>query len=655
MKKTIFLLIAILCAAYIGAEPQNGVVYVKAGAGGDGSSWENAMGDIQAAIAKAKEDDAKRKDVWVAGGNFTLTENISMQDSVNVYGSFAGTESSLDERAKVENGKAWEFVTPTTLTGNGCRLVNFSGQFDIPTIMDGFILTGGNAADNSTVAPTNGGAVSMRNNGVLQNCIVKNNKAENGTGGGIHTYGGPIIRYCLIKDNVQKVSAAGGGGIYCNTSSLGVEAFIENCEITGNTSNIRGAGLGIQGNSIIHVNNCIIYNNTAIDGTTLKPGGGIYTNGTNNQIINNIVYNNTGTNAIYLQTGKFINNTVVKNIGGIYLASGTASGEIKNNIVWSCATDATGNTATSITGVAVSGMAVQNNATYNSIPLDKGWNTSDNIQFSSNWSNGDVSDPQFGVGSGPKFVKVSSFFGAMDASQLEEEDIEALLLDLDSANWSLNYNSPCVNKGQNIDYVTSDILDENRPQGFPFDEAKTDIGAYELPYYLVVFDAYDEEKGKIYDENGEELTSEHQLGFAKGEEFVLYFISESGTAPYKVSITRSNNGGLTFDGEVIDITDKLNEDGLWTDKAYFPFLIKVEWDKDDTSLREIDGNTIHCFGIKGAIELKGLTIGENLSVYDTRGSLVKSIKITNSDLNLPLQTGLYIVRIDNAAKKVTVR
>ncbi|MDR1584705.1 MAG: hypothetical protein LBS07_00820, partial [Prevotellaceae bacterium] len=126
MKRTIFILACIFCSMnFIWAEAQHGVVYVKAGAVGDGSSWTNAMGDIQAAITKAKEDGANRKDVWVAGGNFTLTANIIMQDSINVYGSFAGTETSLEERAKVENGKAWEFVNPTILTGNGCRLASF--------------------------------------------------------------------------------------------------------------------------------------------------------------------------------------------------------------------------------------------------------------------------------------------------------------------------------------------------------------------------------------------------------------------------------------------------------------------------------------------------------------------------------------------------
>ena len=663
MKK-ITLILALICSMSLWAESQHGTVFVKPGGTGDGSSWENALGDIQTAIGKARENSDARKDVWVAGGTFVLTESISMQDSINVYGSFAGTETAVEQRSKIENGKAWEFVTPTTLEADGCRLVQMASNFDIPTVVDGFIMTGGNGVGTAT--NNNGGGAIIRQNGILQNCIIKNCETIGG-GGGVMINGGGVVRFCLIKDNKQSTNGNGGGGIFCNTSSLGFEAFIENCEITGNTSTIRGAGLGIQGESNVYVSNCKIYNNIAINGTTLVQGAGIFANSANNEIVNCAIYNNTGTNTVRLITKKFVNNTVVKNVGGIYLAAGSLTAQIKNNIVWSCWADLAGETATSLTGVAFSGMPVQNNATYNPIPAGN-WLTTvgededaveTNIVFASNGSNGDIKNPENEdeiIGSGPHFVKVTSFSGAVDLNnpELTAEDIEMLLAEFDAADWSLNRQSPCVNAGQNLEYLVSDIVGENRPQGFPFETAKTDIGAYELPYYAVAFAAYDTAKGLIFDRDGNDLYSDNVLGFGKGEEALLYFYSETGALPYNVSITRSNNGGLTFDGETTDITDQLNDEGIWAYKVFFPFRINVAWD-DTSGLANIDNSKIRCFALNNSIQINGLSTGENVSVYHINGALVSRVKANESTLNIPVQAGIYVVRIDDAARKVVVK
>ena len=92
MKKLVLLLVLGIAMVSF-AESHNGVVYVKPGANGTGASWGDALGDIQVAITLARtENPQARKDVWVAGGEFTLTTALSINDSVNVYGSFAGTE-----------------------------------------------------------------------------------------------------------------------------------------------------------------------------------------------------------------------------------------------------------------------------------------------------------------------------------------------------------------------------------------------------------------------------------------------------------------------------------------------------------------------------------------------------------------------------------
>ena len=181
MKKITFIF-AILCSiSGLFAESQHGVVYVKPGATGTGASWNDALGNIQEAITAAKADPAARKDVWVATGEFEITSAISLLDSINVYGSFAGTESAVSERAKVAGGKAWEFSNPTILKGNGARLVQAGGHFDMETVVDGFIMKDGNGIGSALSA--SGGAVVVRGNVVFQHCIMRNNAAS-GAGAG---------------------------------------------------------------------------------------------------------------------------------------------------------------------------------------------------------------------------------------------------------------------------------------------------------------------------------------------------------------------------------------------------------------------------------------------------------------------------------------
>src|SRR5690606_11911567 len=92
----------------------DGIVYVKKGANGNhsGSNWANAMPELADALKLAKSN-TSIKQIWVAGG--TYKPLYSPRDGANfdnegrdnafllvkdvkVYGGFAGTESSLDQR-----------------------------------------------------------------------------------------------------------------------------------------------------------------------------------------------------------------------------------------------------------------------------------------------------------------------------------------------------------------------------------------------------------------------------------------------------------------------------------------------------------------------------------------------------------------------------
>ena len=641
MKK-ITLLFAIICSLSLFAEQKNGIVYVKAGATGTGASWTDALGDIQSAIALAKTDNLLRKDVWVAAGDYTITTCISLADSVNVYGSFAGTETAVSQRGKVAGGNAWEFTTPTTLHGSGARLIQVSSALDMATVVDGFVLTEGNGV--GTVTSGSGGAALIRPNVMLQNCIVKNNTST-AAGGGVMMNTGGTISNCLIKNNIHTTGANGGGGIFCNTSTNGYIGYIENCVITGNTSTIRGAGIGVQGNSNTIITNNRIFNNSAIDAGTLKPGAGIFANSAFNVIKNNLIYNNTGTNAIYYAGGNLYNNTVVKNIGGIYL--GASGLQVINNIVWACATDGTGTTPTSITGAVNALATVQNNATYNPIPTDKNYVTADNILFSSNVSNGDVTLPAAGtVGSGPKFNHVTRYYGA--ATTADE------LLQLDSVKWSIPMNSPCLNVGKTVSTVTTDITGLGRPQGYPAATALYDIGAYELPYYTVVAGDAPTANGAVYSALGVQLPENYSYGYVKGGVLELLFQSNAGFKMDRAYYTESTDGGSTFTGAETDFTSSIGTDGFWSTAINSSFKISVVW-KSLTALSELSSDKIKCLVSGNGIELIGLSAGDKVSVYNVSGILVHQTQTNRNRVQISLDKGIYIVRVADSVKKIIIK
>ncbi len=643
MKK-LTLLVVIICSMSLFAEQKNGIVYVKAGASGTGASWSDAMGDIQLAINQAKVNSAARQDVWVAAGNFVITTCINMVDSVNVYGSFAGTETDPSQRAKVANGKAWDFANPTNLTGSGARIVQTTSAFDMETVVDGFIMTGGNG--NGTTTPGAGGAAQLRPNMALQNCIVMNNTSLINSGGGVGMYPGGTIRYCLVKNNVQAVGTSGGGGINVNCSSPYI-SYIQNCEITGNSSTVRGGAMNIQGTGMTYVSNNKIYNNTAMDATSVLKGGGALYLGAS-QVANNLIYNNTGGTVVYILGGTMYNNTIVKNVGAVYMAGGVNN--LSNNIVWGCATDNTNTTPTSIGGVVSATFTVNNNATYNPVSTTNGWIIANNIQFSSNITNGDVSNPVAGtVGSGPKFNAVTDFIGATtDLTQLAE---------FAGVDWSLQSASPCVNTGMNITAVpalATDFTGTVRPQGYPSSSALSDIGAYELPYYIVVAGEAATANGAIYSSLGVLLPENYTNGYAKGSTVEFLFQPNAGHTLYSAKYINSTDGGLTFTGTSTDFTSQIGADGFWTGTINSSFKISVVWDKPN-ALKELSSDKIKCLVSSNGVNITGLSSGDLVSVYGVNGILVKLSKVINNELYIPLVKGVYVLRVADTAKKLIIR
>lgn len=249
------------------------VIYVRQGGTGEGSSWDDATGSIQAAIDKAT------KEVWVAGG--TYNEHITLKEGVNLLGGFAKTgnpDNKLDGTNRDISNSNPDFMT--IIDGQrGGRVVTQSGNFTNLTTVEGFII------QNGSTSGSNGGAgVLLRNNGKIKNCLIRDNvynmtssDGQNLGGGGVRIEGSGIIESSIIRNNT--VSATGhdyvcGGGVYLRTNGVNVPKLI-NCIVVENeainkrdrdgltsarTSYVLGAAVYLTGNGTSIYNCTFAYN-----------------------------------------------------------------------------------------------------------------------------------------------------------------------------------------------------------------------------------------------------------------------------------------------------------------------------------------------------------------------------------------------------------
>lgn len=239
--------------------------------------------------------------IWIAAGEHT-TPQLTVKNAVSVYGSFAGTETAIEERAQTPNGKPWEFVNPTVIKNSGAAVFTTNAAHTSKTVFDGLTFDGENTEFHRAMNFAD--VIRTNTNYVISNCVVKNYRM-NGDGGGLNIRNKTEIFNCLISNNK---SANGGGGIY-----MDADCSVHHCEITGNESAYGGGGIsanGLQGGGV-SVYNCLVANNTSNTGT-----GGI--NGNRAAIYNCLVLNNTGGNVggigldiRYAST--VYNNTIVNN------------------------------------------------------------------------------------------------------------------------------------------------------------------------------------------------------------------------------------------------------------------------------------------------------------------------------------------------------
>lgn len=259
-------------------------IFVKENATGNGTSWEDATGDLQAALQRAE----KGTQIWVGEGIYYPADCdvcndrarsivFNVKDGVALYGGFAGTESKLSQRK-------WRQY-PTTLSGNIGRADNLDNSFSIiytrnvskETIVDGFLITDGNADGMAVERDFTRAGAGWYNDGengisnpIIRNCIFMYNQASEG--GAIFNNGykgmaNPNIKNCTFVNNL----AATSGGAVFNYTKGSAERKVgkfTNCKFVSNEAKI-GGGVFSMGRADLVENEmefCTFLNNKAKTG-----------------------------------------------------------------------------------------------------------------------------------------------------------------------------------------------------------------------------------------------------------------------------------------------------------------------------------------------------------------------------------------------------
>lgn len=382
--------------------PQARVIYVNHAATGanDGTSWANAYKDLHSALTAATSGDQ----VWIAQGTYTPTATTDrhatffVDAAMELYGGFAGTESSLAQRD-------WQ-THPTILSGeiggslksdNSANVMTVEHQDSTSFILDGvqvrdgyadtgFRVSGGgvninvgdaairNTAFSQNFAKSVGGAIKAPNGNVLllSHCSFIEN-ASMGQGGAISCYEltvldslfvdntteneGGAITMLLTSDNPSQVvrcefsnnksSIFGGGAIACK--GRGKTLLILECAFNANNGPSKGGALYLSQGGNLLVDRSVFESNSSRSG-----GGAImidyyHSDPTSGLIANSFFRKNKSRRggAIYSCGGvNIVGNTIVANEatlkgGGVLLGLDTdywwdANGptDLANNILW---------------------------------------------------------------------------------------------------------------------------------------------------------------------------------------------------------------------------------------------------------------------------------------------------------------------------------
>jgi hypothetical protein len=287
------------------------IIYVDADANGlnDGTSWRDAYKYLQDALADANSSTKPIK-IWVAQGIYRPDEDIlhpggtgnreatfQLINGVSIKGGYAGFGAPDPDIRDIElyktilsgdlNGDD-AAVNPNHLMTEPTRIENnyhvvTGGGTDKTTVLDGFIVTGGNANRSSWPHDRGGGMFNDESSPNVNNCYFIGNSAVYGggmfnyetspnvnnctfsensadwVGGGMFNYvhSSPKVNNCTFSEN----SSYDGGGMYNNYYS---SPKLEGCTFNSNSAEYGGGMLNWDSNPTVE--GCTFSGNSAVAG-----------------------------------------------------------------------------------------------------------------------------------------------------------------------------------------------------------------------------------------------------------------------------------------------------------------------------------------------------------------------------------------------------
>ncbi|TAK45826.1 MAG: hypothetical protein EPO28_03210, partial [Saprospiraceae bacterium] len=283
------LLLPVFILALLSQPVHSTVLYVNANVQGgnqDGTSWANAYPLLQSSIIAAQYGDT----IWVAQGTYLPTtgtnRNISftLKNGVKMFGGFAGAETALVERDWETNATilSGDIGVPGDSTDN-CYTVVYCQFADSTTVLDGFVITGGNADSQVALEPANGRTKSgggmylvsflpaADNRLAIVNCkFIKNYAVVNGGAIYMNSSASGSVTPRIENSRFEHNAAFNGGGIYKASSSMAYDMLISGCHFWQNWAKF-GSGIQYQnnyGNKDLVIRDCdFLKNFNVADGT----------------------------------------------------------------------------------------------------------------------------------------------------------------------------------------------------------------------------------------------------------------------------------------------------------------------------------------------------------------------------------------------------
>jgi hypothetical protein len=430
--------------------------YVTSEGAGTGTSWTDALNDIQSALSMAVSGD----EIWVKTGTYFAhasdsTVSFSIPSGVKLYGGFQGTEASISDRTKSDldgNGTVdpFEYTYASVLSGeiqsDGAAENNTQHIVTIPsgavssTLINGFKIEGGYAhlpisGPSGTFVYASG---IFAQGGSVEECTIVDCQtvtAESTYGGGVFAYNTKISKSEVNSCNTistgsgfQIVSL--GGGIYAGNSSVVESCYISSCS-NSQSSGKKALGGGLYSSNSTVINSTVINCSVVGSDNASGYGGGVYAS--SSSIINSVVTNCEATDygaGINILNTFIANSVIAKNKcintlasgGGIYAED--ASSTIYNTVFW-------GNQSNYFRNVNSSMPVVKNCA----------------LEDEDLVLNGNISISASNTGSSagvlyPEFISPTSFLGTTGGDAAKE----ASLL---NADWNISYTSDLIEKGDN--------------------------------------------------------------------------------------------------------------------------------------------------------------------------------------------------------------